>query len=259
MAKVERAPRTKDHPRDSQEHIKIHGWWKETPRLEQDGNYHLSQVYFATLTDVDELRPQPRFDQEDPWRHFQVPEPAVLDPAQQLHWQAPETIGQMTSLLYLNVSNSRLTTNGLPVELQSTQEYPHRLRLNHLDSVPTTHWALWRSSMRWGSMTTCLVRSNSISKLPKLKKSSTQAKPLSQGRVIGYVHGFHQEAGQSIWWKRRICVELAWKYQLTGTTLNKIKEHSPQHKERPSFPLWFHPTPWPRNPRKIGGDLGPWP
>ncbi|NXX85248.1 LRC18 protein, partial [Urocolius indicus] len=131
------------------------------------------------LADVDEL---------DLSRNMLKKIPSSIKKFQKLRWldlhsnqlqELPAAIGTLQKLSYLNICNNKLTTKGLPEELNLLKNLCIlNLGLNCLDSIPTTLGAL-KELQEVSVFDNALTNiPNSVKKLPKLKKLNAQRNPL---------------------------------------------------------------------------------
>ncbi|XP_012600008.1 leucine-rich repeat-containing protein 18 [Microcebus murinus] len=177
------------------------------------------------LNDVDEL---------DLSRNLIRKIPESISKFQNLRWldlhsnyidKLPESIGQMTGLLLLNVSNNKLTSNGLPVELNQLKNLRTiNLGLNHLDSVPTTLGAL--KELHEVGLHDNLISSIpvSISKLPKLKKLNTKRNPFPKPEESeAFIDSIKRLENLYLVEEKDLCAGCLRKCQVARDKLNKIK------------------------------------
>ncbi|KAM6185935.1 leucine-rich repeat-containing protein 18 [Rhynchocyon petersi] len=189
------------------------------------------------LNDVDEL---------DLSRNMIRKIPDSISKFQNLRWldlhsnyidKLPESIGQMTGLLYLNVCNNKLTTSGLPVELNQLKNIRTlNLGLNHLDSVPTTLGAL--KELHEVGLFDNLLSSipNSIGKLPKLKKLNTKRNPFPKEEESElFLDSIRRLENVYLVEEKDLCGPCLKKCQQAREKLNRIKSMAMTTARKPVF------------------------
>ncbi|XP_006897768.1 PREDICTED: leucine-rich repeat-containing protein 18 [Elephantulus edwardii] len=196
------------------------------------------------LNDVDEL---------DLSRNMIKKIPDSISKFQNLRWldlhsnyidKLPESIGQMTNLLYLNVCNNKLTTNGLPVELNQLKNIRTlNLGLNHLESVPTTLGAL--KELHEVGLFDNLLNSipNSIGKLPKLKKLNTKRNPFPKEQESEiFLDSIKRLENVYLVEEKDLCGPCLKKCQQAREKLNRIKSITMTASRKPMFSSLVSPN-----------------
>ncbi|KAM9617882.1 leucine-rich repeat-containing protein 18 [Trichechus inunguis] len=189
------------------------------------------------LSDVEEL---------DLSRNMIKKIPDSISKFQNLRWldlhsnyidRLPESIGQMSTLLYLNVCNNKLTSNGLPVELNQLKNIRTlNLGLNHLDSVPTTLGAL--KELHEVGLFDNLLNSipNSIGKLPKLKKLNTKRNPFPKEEESQlFLESIKRLENLYLVEEKDLCGPCLRKCQQARDKLNRIKSVAMAPSRKPMF------------------------